>query len=106
MPDTFVAGHSRGVSLDTPRSRSKSQTKSDFVTGKGSKDRSVAKDSPSYYVNMLMRTSSLQLEVEVVKKLRLLLRNESASWTEGFFELGGYTALLTRLNEMLEVEWR
>jgi hypothetical protein len=106
-PDTSVAGHSRGVSMDSPRTRTKSQTKSDFATGKGSKDKSGAKDSsPSYYVNLFMGTSSLQLGVEAVKKLRLLLRNETASWTEGFFELGGYTALLTRLNEILEVEWR
>jgi hypothetical protein len=28
------------------------------------------------------------------------------SWTEDFLRLGGYSALLTRLNEILEVEWR
>lgn len=28
------------------------------------------------------------------------------SWSEEFLKLGGYAALLTRLNEMLEVEWR
>jgi hypothetical protein len=28
------------------------------------------------------------------------------SWTEEFIQLGGYTALMTRLNEILEVEWR
>jgi len=28
------------------------------------------------------------------------------SWSEEFMKLGGYTALLTRLNEILEVEWR
>ena len=28
------------------------------------------------------------------------------SWTETFLSAGGYSALLTRLNEILEVEWR
>ncbi|EGN98766.1 hypothetical protein SERLA73DRAFT_89764 [Serpula lacrymans var. lacrymans S7.3] len=35
-----------------------------------------------------------------------MLRNESASWSQEFLRLGGYNALLTRLNEILEVEWR
>ena len=71
---------------------------------------------------MLSETSSTQLEVEVVKKLRLLLRNETAkyvftsciyalelmvpSWSEAFLRSGGYAALLTRLVEILEIEWR
>ena len=78
VADGYVSEHSRGASMDTPRARSKSQTKSDF---KGSKDKYATKDSsPSYYVNLFMGTSSLQLEVEVVKKLRLMLRNESARY--------------------------
>ena len=28
------------------------------------------------------------------------------SWTQDFLKAGGYSALLTRLNELLEVEWR
>jgi len=28
------------------------------------------------------------------------------SWSQEFLRLGGYAALLTRLNEILEVEWR
>lgn len=28
------------------------------------------------------------------------------SWSQDFFKAGGYSALLTRLNELLEVEWR
>jgi hypothetical protein len=30
----------------------------------------------------------------------------SSSWSQDFLKLGGYAALLTRLNEILEVEWR
>lgn len=28
------------------------------------------------------------------------------SWSQQFLSLGGYSTLLTRLNEILEVEWR
>lgn len=28
------------------------------------------------------------------------------SWSQEFLKAGGYSALLTRLNELLEVEWR
>lgn len=87
VPDSYGAGagHSRGVSLDTPRSRAKSQTRSDFVAGKGSKDKHGTREgTPSHFVNIFMGTSSLQLEVEVVKKLRLLLRNESARFVETY----------------------
>lgn len=50
------------------------------ITGlKGQKDKSISKDkAPLKYTNMLMSSSSLKLDVEVVKKLRLLLRNEPA----------------------------
>lgn len=34
--------------------------------------------SPEKYVNMLLSQSSTLLDIEVVKKLRLLLRNEAA----------------------------
>jgi hypothetical protein len=28
------------------------------------------------------------------------------SWSQDFLKAGGYSAVLTRLNELLEVEWR
>ncbi|KAJ7158488.1 armadillo-type protein [Mycena filopes] len=112
--------HSRGTSFDATRLLSRSQVHLPVsasvvdLTSKGSKDRGaaagkekVAKDiSPTRFFSILSGTSSTHLDIETVKKLRLLLRNESASWSEEFLKLGGYAALLTRLNEILEVEWR
>ncbi|RXW23275.1 hypothetical protein EST38_g2577 [Candolleomyces aberdarensis] len=76
--------------------------------GKVAKDKNgtVKNLSPTRFCSILQGQSSLQMDVEDIKKLRLMLRNESASWTEEFCTLGGYSALLTRLNELLEVEWR
>ncbi|KAG8860795.1 hypothetical protein FRB91_000582 [Serendipita sp. 411] len=62
--------------------------------------------TPGRFSTMLSQTKSIDLEVERLKKLRIMLRNEAASWSESFLIEGGYSALLARLNEMLEVEWR
>ncbi|KAI0342708.1 hypothetical protein BDW22DRAFT_1357179 [Trametopsis cervina] len=102
--------HGRGKSLDKMKAAA-SATSLVTAPGEGNKagkDKSgkAAVLTPAKYCNMLTGTSSTQLDVEVLKKLRLLLRNESASWTEDFVWKGGYSALLTRLNEILEVEWR
>ncbi|KAK7061495.1 Drf-GBD domain-containing protein [Favolaschia claudopus] len=114
-----ASSHSRGSSLDASRLLSKSQvhlpasTSVVDLTGKASKERNaapkekVAKDlTPMRFFSILSGTSTTQLDLQSVKKLRLMLRNESASWSEEFLKLGGYSALLTRLNEILEVEWR
>jgi hypothetical protein len=36
----------------------------------------------------------------------LLVLARLYSWSQDFLKAGGYSALLTRLNELLEVEWR
>ncbi|KAF5391700.1 hypothetical protein D9757_002552 [Collybiopsis confluens] len=111
------SSHSRGISLGAGfMSRSQinllgngssldlAATGSKISKEKGATSSKII--SPAKSVSILAGTSSTDLDIEQVKKLRLLLRNESASWTEEFLRAGGYTALLTRLNEILEVEWR
>ncbi|KAH9481746.1 GTPase-binding protein rid1 [Psilocybe cubensis] len=110
--------HSRGISFEGTRLFSKSQVNLvpsssstlDLATGlKSSKEKGTVHTknlAPTRFCSVLATVSSTQLDVEDLKKLRLLLRNESASWSEEFLKLGGYTGLLTRLNEILEVEWR
>lgn len=48
----------------------------------GVKDKTVksAALTPAKYCNLLTSASSTQLDVEVIKKLRLMLRNESARY--------------------------
>lgn len=103
---TSAIHHSRGVSIDVPR---RPKSRSGFTTSATDLNSSTARGkvySPVQIVSLLTGKSSLELEVDVVKKLRLLLRNEAASWSQDFLKAGGYSALLTRLNELLEVEWR
>ncbi|KAK0446253.1 armadillo-type protein [Armillaria borealis] len=110
-----VSSHIRGLSYSGLASRSQINLPSsgsviDLTTGgKTVKDKlsSIGKNmSPTKLISILTSTSSTELDVELIKKLRLLLRNESASWSQEFLSMGGYSALLTRLNEILEVEWR
>ncbi|KAL4066928.1 armadillo-type protein [Scleroderma yunnanense] len=109
-PDFPDKTHGRGMSFDTSRSLSRSQTPAvipgDLMTNK-SKDKAFGKTiTPVKFCSTLFSSSSMSLDIDVVKKLRLMLRNEAAAWTEEFLRSGGYSALLTRLNEILEVEWR
>ena len=41
-----------------------------------------------------------------LKKLRVLLRNESLEWLDCWISFGGYKALMERLHEVLALEWR
>ncbi len=85
---TAAAHHSRGVSVDVvvPPRRPKSRT-GFSASGGGAPDLGIAAAataargkafSPLQFVSLLTGKSSLELEVDVVKKLRLLLRNEAA----------------------------
>ena len=73
----IAQGHSRGKSLDAPRTSTLLAESS--KGGKEKKDKDVSL-SPQKYCNLLLATSSTQLDIEVVKKLRLMLRNESARY--------------------------
>jgi hypothetical protein len=86
-----TSGHGRGGSFDASRLLSRSQVHLPAsvsvvdLTGKAGKEKAAkdkekaAKDiSPTRFFSILSGTSSIQLDIENVKKLRLLLRNESA----------------------------
>lgn len=75
-----VPSTTRGKSIEGPRSPALSNEPS--KVGKDKK-RDKEKDgslSPQRYCKLLLATSSTQLDIEVVKKLRLMLRNESARY--------------------------
>jgi hypothetical protein len=86
------SGHPRGMSFDAvPRLFSKSQvnliasSSTLDLTGGGKQGKEkgavVTKNiSPTKFCSILTSTSSTQLDVEGLKKLRLLLRNEVASY--------------------------
>ena len=75
---TTAINHSRGVSIDVPR---RPKSRSGYTTSVADLNNSTARGrvySPVQIVSLLTGKSSLELEVDVVKKLRILLRNEAA----------------------------
>jgi hypothetical protein len=76
---TAAYSHSRGVSVDVV-SPQRPKSRSGFVAGADSTGNTARGKvlSPLQFVSLLTGKSSLELEVDVVKKLRLLLRNEAA----------------------------
>lgn len=80
-PSRATTRHSRGLSLDVSKHSSRIPIPLSLSDGAAKKSQQGwSKDTaPSRYANILAGTSSLELDVEIVKKLRLLLRNESAA---------------------------
>ncbi|KAF9648001.1 hypothetical protein BDM02DRAFT_3116191 [Thelephora ganbajun] len=97
---------SRGKSVDIPRPKSRAGNRSADEGVKGKDKKAGNSWTPSRFCTILDATPSAALEVEIVKKLRLHLRNEPASWTEEFLRQGGYDCLLSRISELLQFEWR
>jgi hypothetical protein len=72
---------SRGKSIDIPRPKSRARGKSVDEGAKG-KDKKVGISwTPSRFCTILDTTPSASLEVEIVKRLKLHLRNESARYS-------------------------
>ncbi|KAG8738617.1 hypothetical protein FRC10_006649 [Ceratobasidium sp. 414] len=117
-------GHARGSSLNLPKSSSftdlaNSKIKKDKPKDAKEADKQKPKDknakpkekerdiiSPAKFCQILQDNKTVDMDVDMLRKLRIMLRNEAASWSEDFLKLGGYSALMTRLHELLEMEWR
>ena len=62
---------------------------------------------PADFVAYLRKVTRPQVvEVGKLHKLRLLLRNETVSWTEEFIQLGGMKEIVELLYRIMGVEWR
>lgn len=59
------------------------------------------------FVSYLRKVRKPELvEVGKLHKLRLLLRNETVAWTDGFIGQGGMEEIVGLLHRIMEVEWR
>lgn len=62
---------------------------------------------PADYISYLRKhTDPVKLEVGRLHKLRILLRNETVAWVDGFLSLGGMREIVGLLHRILEIEWR
>ncbi|CAH7685721.1 P-loop containing nucleoside triphosphate hydrolase protein [Phakopsora pachyrhizi] len=64
------------------------------------------KESPAWWVMYLKSHNFRELLATDLKRLRVALRTQTPFWTQEFIGFGGYLALLKRLKELLEIEWR
>ncbi|SJX61006.1 uncharacterized protein SRS1_12194 [Sporisorium reilianum f. sp. reilianum] len=69
---------------------------------------SLGKETPESFATMLKCTDASRIDVARVKRMRAVLAAESPAWISAFIggECGGYEAMLTRLDELLAMEWR
>jgi hypothetical protein len=83
-----------------PRSRSGSFSSLGFSASSSSGATAAS------FATLLKTTDSSRLDVAQVKRMRAALSSESPTWIGEFVEEGGYTAMVTRLKELLALEWR
>jgi len=69
---------------------------------------SCGKETPDSFATMLKCTDASRIDVARVKRMRAVLAAESPAWISTFIgsECGGYDAMLTRLDDLLAMEWR
>lgn len=62
--------------------------------------------APETWVMLLRTSTRFTLQASSLVKLRILLRDESASWIHEWVRFGGFRGWLERVKELCEVEWR
>ena len=103
---TRSRGKSRPESIDLSNSRpgsSRSMQSSCSMTSLASPESA----SPSDFIHYLREVQKPELiEVGKMHKLRILLRNETVTWTDAFIKRGGMDELVQLLYRIVKVEWR
>lgn len=69
---------------------------------------SLGKETPESFGTMLKCTDASHIDIARIKRMRAVLAAESPAWISTLIgpECGGYDAMLTRLDELLAMEWR
>jgi len=105
---------------DTTRSRSKSRPKSVDMSARPlsamsnmsttslvSMATNDGTSAPGDFIHYLREVQKPELvEVGKIHKLRILLRNESVSWTDAFVKKGGMEEMAELLHRTMKIEWR
>lgn len=118
MSPPLQPGDMRGQSLDLgrpsqsprPNSRLFGHSPSPSLGNKTSaKGLGIAMgEQPEAFIGWLSayKGTDLRMEVARCKKLRMLLRQESTDWVGAFVEMGGYSLVIDKLQDLLDIEWR
>lgn len=69
--------------------------------------KSGAPANPADYISYLKKHQDpVKVEVGRLHKLRILLRNETVTWVDGFISHGGMAEIVNLLNKTMAIEWR
>lgn len=78
----------------------------DQASSSSTRSPASGKPTPEAWARFLGSQAASELDVAQTKTLRMLLRHESAQWVERWLNAGGFEALLSRLQELIDAEWR
>lgn len=93
------------IQSSPPKNNTKSRIRAASF-GKDVLTPSSFRESPFTFATLLQESSSPNLPLPSLKRLRVLLSTESPTWLGEFISNGGYDGLLSRLDEIFEMEWR
>ncbi|OTB09552.1 hypothetical protein M426DRAFT_316106 [Hypoxylon sp. CI-4A] len=101
-----IGRHFRSRSTDSVASERPSSAGSGSAGG-GIFSKVKLQQGPGDFVAYLRKVQKPEVvEVGKLHKLRLLLRNETVTWTEEFIRQGGMQEIVGLLHRIMEVEWR
>lgn len=104
-PEGTLGRHFRNKSTDSVVSDRPLSSGSLTTTGIFSKVK--GQQGPADFVTYLRKVQKPEIvEVGKLHKLRILLRNETVTWTEDFIRQGGMKEIVDLLHRILKVEWR
>lgn len=102
-------------SFDMPRTSTSSRPTNSprpmsgvFASSSSGKGLGISMEQPDSFITWLQsyKGTDVRMEVDRMKKLRMLLRHESTGWVQAFLDQGGYELVLARLQDLLDIEWR
>ena len=105
-PQAAMGPQSRGNSSENVSGRSRSLAASSAAAAQTlvAKAKGQLSDDFVSYLRKVQKPESV--EVGRLHKLRILLRNETVAWIEGFIGQGGMEEIVRLLHRTMEVEWR
>jgi hypothetical protein len=72
-----------------------------------SSSKSAKNPVPEEFVSYLRKVQKPEtVEIGKLHRLRLLLRNETVAWVDGFISMGGLSEIVNLLHRIMQIEWR
>lgn len=97
----------RGLAINIPMGRSSTDLTGPTTPTSSSWGRKHAAPAVGEYITYLRKNQNpKEVEVGRLHKLRILLRNETVAWVDGFISQGGMAEVVCLLHRLMEIEWR